>query len=104
MRSFVFILSFYILALVVLPCGCAEVCIENEQVECSLGGKEIPHHNDELPCQPFCTDYCCVTVIQVSEVQDTYTVPFTFIRTLYTLFSFNEILGDIYGFWNPPKW
>lgn len=104
MRWFAFIFSFYIMALVVMPCNDAATC-EQSQGNTEQTQQTHDHSDDEEDhCSPFCTCSCCgVTgiIISVPNFQIVFIEPIT--PTYITPYYQNFNSAYYYSFWQPPK-
>lgn len=104
MKYIVFILSFFILALAVMPCSDGMTCSE-DKTEAAQTSHEHSHSEDKGDlCPPFCICACCgvasiimpivsldfsYTIIHIEKKQSDYT-------SEYRSFSLNTI-------WQPPR-
>ena len=101
MKTFAFILSFYVLVLTAIPC--IDVPVDNTMQKSELKqGIPTNQQNDIDLCSPFCTCYCCSSPIcnQVYTIQISC---FPFIQGNYSYFSTTQVLSPIYSIWQPPK-
>lgn len=105
MKFFVFIFSFYLLALSCMPCADLESCnLENQKRTFNSTTSSHSHQNDDTEnCSPFCICACCGQSIATLF----YPVNFVChspnaIKTfpIYSSSAFPEVYFNI---WQPPK-
>lgn len=107
MKTFAFILSLYILALSIVPCGDGMLHGEEEHnhtTEVATGDNEHNHSEHKDHCTPFCVCACCGTMIAMPTIHAV-----SFAKEIQTAnafqfhYTFNYSFDFSKGIWHPPS-
>ncbi|MBY0424758.1 MAG: hypothetical protein K2Q22_03895, partial [Cytophagales bacterium] len=104
MKFIIFIFTFYIIALAVMPCSDAITC-ENEKSSIAKSNTNHSHSEDEGDlCTPFCICACCGCNGFVVSVPYFSIVKTRFITPLFITPYSSDFISSYYNsFWQPPK-
>lgn len=106
MKYFTLILSFYIFALVIFPCGDKSDCGQQDSRQNTLAEKHHSDHSEHSDhCSPFCICACCSHFITapnlfVSHTNATIQYPNSRNLSIYKIPAIKEAFTKI---WQPPK-
>jgi hypothetical protein len=102
MKFFVFMLSFYMLALNCFPCGDSQECNLKQEQEISVTTSHQDHTPNTETCTPFCSCSCCAASAFYQPVLYAKTIPLDF-----QSFKFHNKADfssyDFHSVWQPPK-
>lgn len=102
MKFFVFILSFYMLALNCFPCGDSTECDTKELQKISAPTHHKDHPHETEACAPFCSCACCGAAVFYQPVINAKTITLVFSqRVFHYKNDFNSY--DFQSVWQPPK-
>ena len=103
MRLFSFILSFYVLALSIVPCSDGiEQDMNDVKTEISKENHDHDHSHHNDFCTPFCTCYCCGSffTLPIGYCIGEAEAP-VFITYLFS-YKFDYSFNYYEGVWHPP--
>ena len=101
MRIFASIISIFILALSIVPCGDG---LQQNSVNIEIKAKDHDHnHSDhEDDCTPFCACVCCGSMIAVSFIQPSILSKVEISSEYQFHYNFNYSFNYSEGIWHPP--
>jgi hypothetical protein len=101
MKLFTYILSFYILVLIAVPCN--DVSKDNTLQKVELSQNTTGNHQNEKDhCPPFCACNCCVTpIIYQGYIIQFYDFSFSQKLIVGYVSTYSSSLFD--SIWQPPK-
>lgn len=103
-KYLVFLFSFYILVLAVMPCGDKDDCQHQDTEQSALSDNDqTDHEGDTENCSPFCICACCGHSITAPD----YFIPLPFLNQhpAKNSSSYAEafVSGALVQIWQPPK-
>ncbi len=102
MKLVVYLLSFYLLLLPLVPCGDNDECNEDAKQELTTSSNHKNHPEDDEACTPFCYCSCCPASVFIPQFLSEPVVVSNLAVTNpsfpISLYSF-----DFSAIWQPPK-
>lgn len=103
MKLFVFIFSFYVLALNCFPCGDSEGCNEIKNQKISFTAQQQEHQHETEACTPFCSCACCSAVSFYQPLCFTKMAPLVFKKINFHYHSNEFYSFNLHSVWQPPR-
>lgn len=102
MKFFVFIFSFYILALSCLPCGDRQECNVKAEQKITASTPHQEHQHQTEACTPFCSCACCAAASFHQPVMYAKTNGLVF-QKLTFYYNDDFLSYDFHSIWQPPR-
>ncbi|HPT21395.1 MAG TPA: hypothetical protein PLR88_05565 [Bacteroidales bacterium] len=101
MKFFTFILSFYILGLIAMPCADIKADNSSHKEKMTEHSTDSRHH-DHHHCSPFCTCECCVTPVITDDTIIEFN-SYNYFSKVFDAYSIAYIPNQLFLIWQPPK-
>jgi len=104
MRIFAFILSFYIIALSIVPCTDGIPQSSNHSdIEVSAAEHDHNHSDHKDSCTPFCVCACCGIMITMPTLQPLVQARVVISTDYLFHYTFDYSFDYSEGVWHPPS-
>jgi hypothetical protein len=103
-KYFTLILSFYIFAMVAMPCGDKDDC-QNQDTELSAlaDNDHSDHEGDTENCSPFCICACCGHSVTAPDFFASLTSLVQYPTKNLSIYTASFVSGAFSKIWQPPK-